>query len=193
MYGQAERAYRRRSPSRWSGAASESSYPVASYQCGSTFTRPRELAGSVMDSERGSCVSLTNDDVSSRDYLPSLRSSPYLPPAASKATQMLPPARDYRWNLIRNPPAQSITGARIPTTNPLRRSARIQNVPAVSARPTTMRRDTDHGRNTCEQLSTDFVDGRWVSRHAGVPSQGDAVVGEPRNAKMEKPPPLYKK
>ena len=33
---------------------------------------------------------------------PSLRSAPYFPKDSSKATQMMPPARDYRWGLIRN-------------------------------------------------------------------------------------------
>ena len=52
------------------------------------------------DSHWNSCISATNDDMSSCDYPISYRNAPYLPNAMGKATQMMPPSLDYRWDLI---------------------------------------------------------------------------------------------
>lgn len=88
------REYRARRPT--------STGPDGSGECSPVFTRNRSV---VAESDWNSCISATNGEMSSCDYPMSYRNAPYLPLAMSKASPKGLRPRDYRWNLIHQPPA----------------------------------------------------------------------------------------
>ena len=121
------------------------------------------------------CVSRTNDELSSCDYHPSRRSAPYFPKAFSKSSQMTPPARDYRWNLIRNRSTPVAPVAPVPPAPPVTGNLPLGKSPGLQVRPPTTRRDHRRDGILDAHHSTAFVDGRWVAQFPG---------GDPRNTKM---------
>ena len=164
VYGQQERTYRDRPPSRWSGSVDGSSFQGSSRHSRSVFTRTVEPNDSEVNSEWDTCVSRTNDELSSCDYPPSRRSAPYLPKAFSKSSQMMPPARDYRWNLIRNRSTPVAPVAPVPPAPPVTGNLPLKNSPGLQVRPPTMRRDYSQDGPLDAHHSTAFVGGRCVAQ-----------------------------
>ena len=107
---------------------------------------------------------------------PSRRSAPYLPKAFSKSAQMMPPARDYRWNLIRNRSTPAAPVAPVPPVSPVTGNLPLGKSPGLQIRPPTM--GGYHSQETpLDSHSAVFVGGRWVPQFPG---------GGPRNTKIER-------
>ena len=179
--GEPDRVYRERSPSRWSGSDHGSSARGSSAQ-GSTIVTRRRIS---IESDWNSCVSATNGGMSSCDYPPSLRSTPYLPQATSKAAQMIPPDRDYRWNLIRRQPPlngyELNQSPAVPATSPVIGNPIANPSPGLQrhVRSPTMGRLQSREVQPHMQRSTTLAEGQRVSEEQGVTRPG----GEPRNTK----------
>ena len=101
----------------------------------------------------------------------------------------MPPARDYRWNLMRNQPNPVAPAAAPVSGNPPMNASSfahvIGNLPTSNSpvmqrrvRPPTM---GNHSTGQHVQRTTTFVDGRWVSREAEAHG-----LGLPRNTKHER-------
>ena len=102
---------------------------------------------------------------------------------------MMPPARDYRWNLIRNQPNPVAPATSPVSGNPAMNASSfapvIGNLPSRNSpglqrhvRPPTM---GNPPTGPPGQRTTTFVDGRWVSRESEVHG-----LGLPRNTKHER-------
>ena len=107
---------------------------------------------------------------------PYRRSAPYFPKSPIKTAQMMPPARDYRWNLIRNRSTPDAPVAPVPPVSPVGGDLPLGESHGLQIRPPTI--GGYHRQETpLASHSTVFVGGRRIPQFPG---------GGPRNTKIER-------